>query len=91
MARDLGLGLAPDLVIVVLMVPMQVLEGVVEVLELANLVGLVMVQGSDQGQVQDLINMVKECILVMENLLMLVVQVGVGVEDKLEVIRIPMV
>jgi len=88
MAGDQGLGLAPDQVIVVLMVPMQVLEGVVEVVELANTVGLDMVQG--QGQVQGLVHIVKEGILAMESLLMLVVPVGVGVEDKPEVLGIPM-
>ena len=80
MAGDPGLGLEQDHVIVVLMVPMQV----VEVVELANTVGPDMVQG--QGQVQDLVHIVKECILNMvlveENLLMLVVTVGVVVEDK---------
>ena len=88
MAGDRGLGLARDQVIVVLMVPMQVLEGVVEVVELANMVGLDMVQG--QGQVQGLVHIVKEGILAMESLLMLVVPVGVGVEDKPEVLGIPM-
>jgi len=88
MAGDQGLGLAPDQVIVVLMVPMQVLEGVVEVVELANTVGLDMVQG--QGQVQGLVHIVKDGILAMESLLMLVVPVGVGVEDKPEVLGIPM-
>jgi hypothetical protein len=88
MAGDPGLGLEQDQVIVVLMVPMQVLEGVVEVVELANTVGLDMVQG--QGQVQDLVHIVKEYILVMESLLMLVELVGVGVEDKPEVLGIPM-
>ena len=84
MAGDPGLGLEQDHVIVVLMVPMQVLEGVVQVVELANTVGPDMVQG--QGQVQDLVHIVKECILNLvqmeENLLMLVVTVGVVVEDK---------
>jgi hypothetical protein len=89
MGRVLGQGLALDLVIVVLMVPMQVLEGVVEVLELANTVGLDMVQGLDQGQVRGPVNMIS--ILGMENLLMLVVLVVEGVEDKPEVIQIPMV
>jgi hypothetical protein len=89
MGRVLGQGLALDLVIVVLMVPMQVLEVVVEVLELANTVGLDMVQGLDQGQVRGPVNMIS--ILGMENLLMLVVLVVVGVEDKPEVIQIPMV
>jgi hypothetical protein len=88
MAGDPALGLEQDQVIVVLMVPMQVLEGVVEVVELANTVGLDMVQG--QGQVQDLVHIVKEYILVMESLLMLVELVGVGVEDKPEVLGIPM-
>jgi hypothetical protein len=88
MAGDPALGLEQDQVIVVLMVPMQVLEGVVEVVELANTVGLDMVQG--QGQVQDLVHIVKEYILVMESLLMLVEPVGVGVEDKPEVLGIPM-
>jgi hypothetical protein len=87
MAGDPGLDLEQDRVIVVLMVAMQVLEGVVE---LANTVGLDMVQGQDQ----DLVHIVKECILNMvlmeENLLMLVVLVVVGVEDKLEVLGIPM-
>ena len=86
--QGLGLGLAPDQVIVVLMVPMQVLEGVVQVVELANTVGPDMVWG--QVQVQGLVHIVKECILVMESLLMLVVPVGVGVEDKPEVLGIPM-
>ena len=88
MAGDQGLGLAPDQVIVVLMVPMQVLEGVVQVVELANTVGPDMVWG--QGQVQGLVHIVKECILVMESLLMLVELVEVGVEDKPEVLGIPM-
>jgi len=88
MAGDQGLGLAPDRVIVVLMVPMQVLEGVVQVVELANTVGPDMVWG--QVQVQGLVHIVKECILVMESLLMLVELVEVGVEDKPEVLGIPM-
>jgi hypothetical protein len=89
MAGDQGLGPVPDPVIVVLMVPMQVLEGVVQVVELANTVGLDMVQG--QGLVQGLVHIVKEGIIrVMENLLMLVVLVEVGVEGKLEVMGIPM-
>ena len=88
MVGDLGQGLAPDQVIVVLMVPMQVLEAAVEVVGLANTVGLDMVQG--QGQVQGLVHIVKEGILAMESLLMLVVPVGVGVEDKPEVLGIPM-
>ena len=88
MVGDQGQGLAPDWVIVVLMVPMQVLEGVVEVVELANTVGLDMVQG--QGQVQGLVHIVKDGIPAMESLLMLVVPAGVGVEDKPEVLGIPM-
>ena len=88
MVGDQGLGLEPDQVIVVLMVPMQVLEGAVEVVELANTVGLDMVQG--QGQVQGLVHIVKDGIMAMEGLLMLVVPVGVGVEDKPEVPGIPM-
>ena len=88
MVGDQGQGLAQDRVIVVLMVPMQVLEGVVEVVELANTVGLDMVQG--QGQGQGLVHIVKDGILAMESLLMLVVPVGVGVEDKPEVLGIPM-
>ena len=88
MAGDQGLGPAPDQVIVVLIVPMQVLEGVVQVVELANTVGPDMVWG--QGQVQGLVHIVKECILVMESLLMLVELVEVGVEDKPEVLGIPM-
>ena len=88
MAGDRGLGLARDQVIVVLMVPMQVLEGVVEVVELANTVGPDMVWG--QGQVQGLVHIVKDGIPAMESLLMLVVPVGVGVEDKPEVLGIPM-
>jgi hypothetical protein len=88
MAGDQGLGLAPDQVIVVLMVHMQVLVGVVEGVELASTVGLDMVLG--QGQGQDLVHIVKEGILVMENLLVLVVPVGVEVEDKLEAHGIPM-
>jgi hypothetical protein len=88
MVGDQDLGLAPDLVIVVLMVPMQVLEGVVRVVELAKMVGLDMVQ--DQGQGRGQVHTVREGIIqVMENLLMLVVLVGVGVVDKLEVIGIP--
>jgi len=66
----------------------QVLEGVVQVVELANTVGPDMVWG--QGQVQGLVHIVKECILVMESLLMLVELVEVGVEDKPEVLGIPM-
>jgi hypothetical protein len=88
MVGDQDLGLAPDLVIVVLMVPMQVLEGVVRVVELAKMVGLDMVQ--DQGQGRGQVHTVREGIIqVMENLLMLVVLVGGGVVDKLEVIGIP--
>lgn len=88
MAGDQGLGLAPDQVIVVLMVHMQVLVGVVEGVELASTVGLDMVLG--QGQGQDLVHIVKEGILVMENLLVLVASVGVEVEDKLQAHGIPM-
>ena len=88
MAGDQGLGPAPDQVIVVLIVPMQVLEGVVQVVELANTVGPDMVWG--QGQVQGLVHIVKECILAMHSLLMLVELVEVGVEDKPEVLGIPM-
>jgi hypothetical protein len=88
MAGDQGLGLAPGQVIVVLMVHMQVLVGVVEGVELASTVGLDMVLGRGQGQ--DLVHIVKEGILVMENLLVLVVPVGVEVEDKLEAHGIPM-
>jgi hypothetical protein len=44
MEGDRGLGLVLDLVIVDLMVPMQVLEGVVQVVELANTVDMDMVQ-----------------------------------------------
>jgi len=83
MLGDQGQGLAPDLVIAVLMVHMQVLEGVVQVVELAN-TGLDMVQGQDQ--VQGLVHIVKAGILVMENPLMLVVPVGVGVEDNPDII-----
>jgi hypothetical protein len=88
MAEDQDLGLAPDQVIVVLMVHMQALVGVVEGVELASTVGLDMVLGRGQGQ--DLVHIVKEGILVMENLLVLVVPVGVEVEDKLEAHGIPM-
>jgi hypothetical protein len=88
MAEDQDLGLAPDQVIVVLMVHMQALVGVVEGVELASTVGLDMVLGRGQGQ--DLVHIVKEGILVMENLLVLVVPVGVELEDKLEAHGIPM-
>ena len=87
MVGDQGQGLAPDWVIVVLMVPMQVLEAAVEVVGLANTMGLDMVQGRGQGQ--GLVHIVKEGILAMESLLMLVVTVGVVVEDKPEVLGIP--
>ena len=88
MVGDQGLGLEPDQVTLVLMVPMQVLEVVVEVVELANMAALDMVQGQDQ--VQGLVHIVKDGIMAMEGLLMLVVPVGVGVEDKPKVPRIPM-
>jgi hypothetical protein len=61
---------------------------VVEGVELASTVGLDMVLG--QGQGQDLVHIVKEGILVMENLLVLVASVGVEVEDKLQAHGIPM-
>ena len=90
MAEDQDLGLAPDQVIVVLMVHMQALVVVVEGVELASTVGLDMVLGRGRGQGQDLVHIVKEGILVMENLLVLVAPVGVEVEDKLEAHGIPM-
>ncbi|CAN6337375.1 unnamed protein product, partial [Urochloa humidicola] len=81
-----GLGLDPALVKVrvVRMVSTQVLEGVEVVVELANTVGLVTVEGL--GQVRGQVHILKNRILVMENLPMLVVLVVVVVVDKLEVI-----
>ncbi|CAN6350771.1 unnamed protein product, partial [Urochloa humidicola] len=81
-----GLGLDPALVKVrvVRMVSTQVLEGVEVVVELANTVGLVTVEGL--GQVRGQVHILKDRILVMENLPMLVVLVVVVVVDKLEVI-----
>ena len=84
MVRDQGPGPAPAKVRAVQVVSTQLLEGVVEVAELANTVGLVMVEGP--GQDQALVHIIKDRILVMENLPMLVVQVVVEEEDKLEVL-----
>jgi len=84
MVPDQGLGLAPAKVRAVQVVSTQLLEGVVEVVELANTVGLVMVEGP--GQDQALVHIIKDRILVMENLPVLVVQVVVVEEDKLEVL-----
>jgi hypothetical protein len=84
MVRDQDPDPAPAKVRAVQVVSTQLLVGVVEVVELANMVGLVMVEGP--GQVQDLVHITKEPILVMENLPMLVVQVVVEEEDKLEVL-----
>jgi hypothetical protein len=55
---------------------------------LAHMVGLDMVQG--RGLVQGLVLIVKEGILVIESLQMLAVPIGVRVEDKPEVLGIPM-
>ncbi|CAN6350772.1 unnamed protein product, partial [Urochloa humidicola] len=84
MVQDQDLGLALAKVRVVRMVSTQVLEGVEVVVELANTVGLVTVEGL--GQVRGQVHILKEHILVMENLPMLVVLVVVVVEGKLEVI-----
>jgi hypothetical protein len=81
MVRDQGQGLALVQVRVVQTVSMQLLEGVVEGVGLANTVGLVMVE--DLGQVQGLLHTVKDRIQAMENLPMLVVLVAVVVMDKL--------
>jgi hypothetical protein len=83
MVEDLGLDPALAKVRAVQMVSMQLLEGVVEVVGLANTVGLVTVEGLDQGLGR--VHTIKDRILVMENLLMLVVLVAVVVVDKLEV------
>ena len=84
MVPDQGLGLAPAKVRAVQVVSTQLLEGVVEVVELVNTVGLVMVEGPDQDQA--LVHIIKDRILVMENLPVLVVLVVVVEEDKLEVL-----
>ena len=84
MVRDQGPGPAPAKVRAVQVVSTQLLEGVVEVEELVNMVGLVMVEGP--GQDQALVHIIKDRILVMENLPVLVVQVVVEEEDKLEVL-----
>ena len=85
MVRDQGPGPAPAKVRAVQVVSTQLLEGVVEVVELANTVGLVTVEGP--GRVQGLVHIVKDPILLMvENLPMLVVPVVVVEEDKLEVL-----
>ena len=85
MVRDQGPGPAPAKVRAVQVVSMQLLEGVVEVVELANTVGLVTVEGP--GRVRGLVHIIKDPILLMvENLPMLVVPVVVVVEDKLEVL-----
>ncbi|CAN6337376.1 unnamed protein product, partial [Urochloa humidicola] len=84
MVQDQDLGPALAKVRVVQMVSTQVLEGVEVVVELANTVGLVTVEGL--GQVRGQVHILKEHILVMENLPMLVVLVVVVVEGKLEVI-----
>jgi hypothetical protein len=83
MVEDLGLDPALAKVRAVQMVSMQLLEGVVEVVGLANTVGLVTVEGLDQGLGR--VHTIKDRILVMENLLMLVVLVAVVVVDKLQV------
>ncbi|CAN6338360.1 unnamed protein product, partial [Urochloa humidicola] len=83
MVQDQGLGPALAKVRAVKMVSTQVLEGVEEVVELANTVGLVTVEGL--GQVRGQVHIVKDTIMVMENLSMLVVLVVVVEEDKLEV------
>jgi hypothetical protein len=79
MVHDQGLGPAPAQVRAVQVVSTQLLEGV----ELANMVGLVMLEGL--GLVQGLVHIIKDRILVMENLPMLVVLVVEEEEDKLEV------
>ena len=85
MVPDQCSGPAPAMVRAVQVVSTQLLEGVVEVVELANTVGLVMVEGP--GRVQGLVHIVKDPILLMvENLPMLVVLVVVEEEDKLEVL-----
>ncbi|CAN6359823.1 unnamed protein product [Urochloa humidicola] len=83
MVQGQGLGPALAKVRAVQMVSTQVLEGVEEVVELANTVGLVTVEGL--GQVRGQVHILKDHILVMENLPMLVVLVVVVEEDKLEV------
>jgi hypothetical protein len=65
------------------MVSMQLSEGVVVEVELAKMVGLVMVEGLHQGQVQ--VHISKIGILAMDNLPMVAVPVVVEEEDKLEV------
>ena len=77
-----GLVLAPDPVTAAQMVPMQLLEGVVEGVAVANTAGPDQVQDPDQVQV--LVNIVKDRILVMVDLLAPVVPVVGVVEDKLE-------
>ena len=85
MVRDQGPGPAPAKVRAVQVVSTQLLEGVVEVAELANTVGLVTVEGP--GRVRGLVHIIKDPILLMvENLPMLVVLVVVEEEDKLEVL-----
>ncbi|CAN6293365.1 unnamed protein product, partial [Urochloa humidicola] len=79
-----GPGVALELVRAVQMVPMHLLEGVVEGVALANTTGLGMVEGL--GQVQVLVNILRVEIRVMENLPVLVVPVVVAVEDKAVVI-----
>ena len=79
MVPDQGPGPAPAKVRAVQVVSTQLLEGVVEVVELANTVGLVMVEGP--GRVQGPVHIVKDPILLMvENLPMLVVLVVVEEE-----------
>jgi hypothetical protein len=79
MVRDQDPDPAPAKVRAVQVVSTQLLEGV----ELANMVGLVMLEGL--GLVQGLVHIIKDRILVMENLPMLVVLVVEEEEDKLEV------
>ena len=81
-AQDLGV--ARGLVRAFRVVPMHLLEVVVEAAALANTMGLGMVEGLDQVQV--LVKIVRMEDLAMENLPVLVVQVAVEEEDKLEII-----
>ena len=81
-AQDLGV--ARGLVRAFRVVPMHLLEAVVEAAALANTMGLGTVEGLDQVQV--LVKIVRMEDLVMENLPVLVVPVAAAVEDKVMVI-----
>lgn len=84
-AQGLGVALGP--VRAVQMVPMQVVEAEAEVVVVANTVVPDMV--ADQARAQALVNIAKEYLQVLVDLLARAVMVAAVAEDKLEVIMDP--